>query len=60
MRDKINPNIPLGIGQKTYGRNRIMHLEADISELKVDTGFIPNFSFERGIAKTIDWYRSKN
>lgn len=60
IRDNINPNIPLGIGQKPYSKNQIMHLEADISKLRADTGFAPSFSFEEGIAKTIDWYRSKN
>lgn len=60
IRDKINPDIPLGIGKKPYGENQIMHLEADISKLKADTGFTPSFSFEEGIEKTIDWYRSKN
>ena len=32
-----------------------MHLEADISELKQDTGFEIQYSFEDGIKETIEW-----
>lgn len=60
IRNNINPNIPLGIGQKPYSKNQVMHLEADISKLKADTGFTPRFSFEEGIVKTIAWYRGEN
>lgn len=46
-----------GIGKRSYGQNQIMHLQADISKLQQDTGFVPAVSFEEGIVKTIDWYR---
>lgn len=36
-----------------------MHLEADISELTEDTGFLPQISFEEGIKRTIDFYRRR-
>ena len=32
-----------------------MHLEADISNLTADTGFIPQYSFEDGIRETVEW-----
>lgn len=58
-RDAIDPSLPLGIGQLPYPSNQIMHLQADISELTADTGWIPRVSFEEGIQKTIDSFRSK-
>lgn len=59
IRDSINPDIPLGIGKKAYKENQIMHLEADISKLTAETGFAPHYSFEEGVAKTIEWYRER-
>lgn len=61
LRDCINPNLPLGIGDLDYAPNQVMHLCADISQLSKDTGFKPTISFEGGIKKTIDWVNnSKN
>lgn len=60
IRDRIDRELTLGIGKKSYGDGQIMHLEADISKLKEDTGFVPKYSFEEGIAKTIDWYRKES
>lgn len=59
IRDMINPELPLGIGQKNYGEKQIMHLEADIAKLQKDVGFQPQISFEEGINKTIQWYIHK-
>ncbi len=36
-----------------------MHLEADISNLKEDTGFEPKYTFEEGIAETVAWVREQ-
>lgn len=54
IRDAINPNLPLGFGEIPYGPLQVMHLEADISELQTDTGFVPQVNFAEGIRKTID------
>lgn len=59
IRDTIDPDMSLGIGQKDYSENQIMHLEADISKLQKDIGFQPRISFEEGIAKTVQWYLQK-
>jgi nucleoside-diphosphate-sugar epimerase len=42
-------------GAKPYGEKQVMHLEADISSLTEDTGFVPEMSFEEGIKKTVRW-----
>jgi nucleoside-diphosphate-sugar epimerase len=54
---QIGNSCSLGIGKRPYGENQIFHLQADISKLKRDTGFEPVYSFEKGIAKTIEWYK---
>lgn len=60
IHNSINPNLSLGIGKRSYGKNQIMHLEADISKLRADTGFMPRYTFEEGITKTIEWYRKES
>ena len=36
-----------------------MYLCADIENLKKDTGFEPQVSFEEGIQRTVDWYKEE-
>ena len=55
IRDEINPDLEIGIGEIDYYPNQVMHLEADISNLTNDTGFVPKYSFEDGIKETIEW-----
>ena len=55
IRDCINPDLAIGFGEREYFPNQVMHLEADISELKQDTGFEIQYSFEDGIKETIEW-----
>lgn len=57
MRDAIDPSLALGIGDVPYGKNQVMHLCADISELQADTGFIPETGFQEGIQNTVEWVR---
>lgn len=59
LKNTIDPALKLGIGQNPYSPKQVMHLLADITALKEDTGFAPQTSFEEGIAKTIQWYREE-
>jgi len=59
IRDYINPEIKLRLGELAYGENQIMHLEADITELK-RLGWKPQTNFEEGIKATIAWHRREN
>jgi UDP-glucose 4-epimerase len=56
IRDLIDPALPLGFGEVPYRPDQVMHLEADISRLKIFTGWSPNFRFDTAIKKTVDWY----
>lgn len=57
LRDAIDPELPLGIGELPYPPNQVMHLEADISELTADTGFCPKYSFEEAAGIVAEEYR---
>lgn len=59
IKNKINPNAELGIGEIAYGERQVMYLQADISELKQDTGFEPEMPFEVGIENTIEWMKTR-
>ncbi len=49
----INPDCEIKLGAIQYAKNQVMHLEADISELTYDTGFVPEIGFEEGIKTLI-------
>ncbi|MCR5195276.1 MAG: NAD(P)-dependent oxidoreductase [Pseudobutyrivibrio sp.] len=59
IRDAIDSSIQPGIGERDYYPNQVMHLEADISELKKDTGFTPSVKFEEGIKHTVEWRKAR-
>lgn len=60
IRDHIDPALPVGIGDLPYGPKQVMNLCADIANLQNDTGFRPQYDFNQGIAKTIDWMRRRS
>jgi nucleoside-diphosphate-sugar epimerase len=57
MRDAIDPALPLGFGKIPYGPLQVMHLQADISEISADAGFVPRTEFADGIRETIQWIK---
>ena len=57
IRDCVNPELEVGIGDIPYYENQVMYLCADITSLTEDTGFVPKYSFEEGIKETVEWYR---
>lgn len=59
VRDEIDPALPLGIGELPYPPNQVMHLQADLTPLRRDTGFEPRVSFEEGIRETVKAYREQ-
>lgn len=59
IRDKVNPDMPIELGAIPYAKRQVMHLCADISNLKEDTGFHAKTSFEDGIEKILMWYKEE-
>lgn len=51
------PNVTPRFGAKTYSANQVMHLQADITALTRDTGFLPAVPFSQGIDKTVQWLK---
>lgn len=59
LKSVVSPSAKIGFGEIAYSPKQVMHLEADISELKQDVGFMPCISFEEGIARTLTWIDSR-
>lgn len=59
IRDTIDPEIEIGMGEVPYFDKQVMYLCADIENLKRDTGFEPQVSFEEGIRQTVSWYKEE-
>lgn len=57
IRDSIDSDAELGIGDIPYGEKQVMYLCADIEKLTDDTGFVPEYDFDEGIRETIEWYK---
>lgn len=58
VRDMVNPKCKINFGAMSYYPNQVMHLEADISNLTHDTGFVPQYTFEQGLKETVDWAKT--
>jgi nucleoside-diphosphate-sugar epimerase len=59
LRDAVDPALELGLGELPYPPNQVMRLEADISGLTRDTGFVPAVSFEEGVRRVVEQYRQR-
>ena len=57
MRDCINPELKVGIGDLPYNEGQVMYLCADITKLTEDTGFVPELTFEEAIIRTAEWMK---
>lgn len=51
IQSAINPGCNIELGVIPYAKKQVMHLQADITELKNDTGFEPVVQFKDGILK---------
>lgn len=59
MRDAACPGAQIAFGALPYPERQVMHLEADLSDLKKDTGFVPQIPFEQGIRETVEWVKQQ-
>lgn len=60
IRDLVSPGVEIEFGALPYYPNQAMRLEADISNLVEDTGFVSRYSFKEGISETVNWIVSNN
>ena len=56
----MNAHELVDLGALSYAEKQVMHLQADITELVQDTGWMPKTSFEEGIRRTIQAAMTKN
>lgn len=54
IRDAIDPNLPLGIGEIPYKNNKMPSSCVDLATLHEDTGFVPQIPFSKGILEVIE------
>ncbi|MBO6205817.1 MAG: NAD(P)-dependent oxidoreductase [Lachnospiraceae bacterium] len=57
IRDIINPNLDLGIGEIPSFSKQSFSSCVNIYDLIHDTGFKPEISFSEGIKRTIEWFQ---
>lgn len=53
IRNCINPDLEIGLGDIPYSERQVMYLCADISKLQKDTGFTVKYDFKTGINETM-------
>ena len=53
IRSLINSNLEIGFGERPYFKDQVMHLEADVSSLTNDTGWVPKVDFLTGVRELI-------
>lgn len=58
IRDSIDSKLELGIGDIPTMSDKAFSSCVSISDIQEDAGFIPEVSFEEGIKKTIEYYRT--
>ncbi len=54
IQNVVNPDCEIKLGAIPYADKQVMHLEADITELKKDTGFEPYTDFINGVRRIAD------
>lgn len=57
MRDQVDPNIVIGLGELPFNGISLTYNEFDIYAVRDDTGFVPEVSFDIGIKNTIEWIK---
>ena len=58
MCEKLGKKDEMKLGTLPYGQKQVMYLAADISPLQRDTGWCPLVSFEEGIERVIEFYKT--
>lgn len=59
IKNAIDPGIQIQFGAIPYQEKQVMYLCADIDDLKKDTGFLPEITFEEGIKSTVAWCKGE-
>jgi nucleoside-diphosphate-sugar epimerase len=58
IRDLAAPGLELVFGEIPFRPDQVMHMQADISNLRAATGWQPQVGMAEGLARTVDHYRA--
>lgn len=56
-RNLIDLSLPLDFGAQPYRHDQVMHLEGNVSKLKLAAQWTPHVDIETGLHKTIEWHK---
>lgn len=59
IHEVVNPDILPVFGEIPYVPNQVMSLRVDTAKLQQDTGFVPEYTFEKGIKDIFAWSRNE-
>ncbi len=59
IRNIINPELPLGVGDLPYSDNKLPCSCVNLETIREDTGFVPKTPFDKGIRIVIDEIRKR-
>lgn len=59
IHEVVNPGISPVFGEIPYAPDQVMNLRVDIGKLQRDTGFAPEYTFEKGIEEIVTWSRDE-
>jgi len=60
MRDAINPDIEIGLGELPFDGKSLSYREFDTKAVEKDTGFVPQIGFREGIIYTSKWIKEND
>ena len=58
IRDLVDPQLPLGLGEVAFGPEQVMHLQADIGRLQRDLDWSPRVPLAEGLKRTVAWHQA--
>ncbi len=59
IRDNVNPQLSLGLGDISYSEKQVMYLCADTTNIITDLHYEYKYTFLEGICETIAWAKEK-
>ena len=59
IRDLVNPELPLALGQVTMSPEASWGIRADVSRLRTATGWVPRTPLNVGLARTVHWFQAR-
>ena len=59
MRDIVNPNLEIGLGDIEFDGVSLLYNEFDVDSVYKDTGFEPAIDFAKGVSKTRQWIEKR-